>query len=105
MKTKHDITREYYYKAKGGAMVSRGTDGLTDETYFKSIDGCPIALRQFIDMVRRVPEDAISMSDCADQRVMQDIGRSEIDYYAHNRECMAYRAFKLVDSKQCRDLV
>lgn len=102
MTTKSDITRDYYYKAKADPMISRGTDGLTDPLYFESILGCPISLRQFIDMVRRVPEDQLSMDNCVDKRLMADIGRSTTDYYAHNREGMTYRAFELVDSKQCR---
>lgn len=104
MTTKSDIARDYYYKAKGGPLVSRGIDGLVDETYFKSMEGCPMSIRQFIDMARCVPEDPISMEDCADQRAMNDIGRYKVDYYAHNRENMAYRAFELVDSYQCRGM-
>lgn len=104
MTMRNDISREYYYKAKASPLISRGVNGLIDETYFKSIDGCPIAVRHFIDLVRRVPEDQLSMSDCADRRAMDEIRRSKTDYYAHNRENMAYRAYYLVDSRQCRGM-
>lgn len=104
-KKKTDLLREHYYKAKASPSISRGLDGSIDDQYTMTADGRPMQLRELIDQCRRDPEDNYSMDDAWYKRNMEDIDHANMDCYAYRIDNMAYKAYHIVDSKQCRKLV
>lgn len=102
---KNNPVRDYYYKAKNAPSISRGKDGLFDPDYLASTANCPVHLHEVIDQLRSDPEDYYSMFNQIESRNMEDVNHGNVDRFAHNRENMAYKAYHIVDSKQCRALI